>query len=207
VIVGLGHVKEVGKDTAAAALVRDLGFRRDGFADDLKELALRIDPLVVPEPELVNVSSYTHLARLVRTWGWEYVKKNYPEARRFLQNLGNEMREMFGEAVWIRRVAHRISDPPFSPVTEHVVIPDVRHLNEAFWVKATGGLLIKVTRPGYSPQGHVSELDLADYDGWDLVVQNDSDVVTLERTVVDYVSSVLKPFSKSAGATQGAQVA
>ena len=41
-IVGIGHVKEVGKDTAAAALVRDLGFRRDSFADDLKELGLPV---------------------------------------------------------------------------------------------------------------------------------------------------------------------
>lgn len=186
-IVGIGHVKEVGKDTAAAALVRDLGFRRDSFADDLKKLALAIDPLIVPEPETVNVRvGQAHLAWLVRQSGWEHVKKNYKEARRFLQNLGNEMREMFGNDIWIRRVAWRAGEREDLLPEGDVVIPDVRYLNEAEWIKSVGGLLIKINRPGKVAEGHVSETQLADFP-WDFEIENDGDVVQLEQTIVDRV--------------------
>lgn len=181
-IIGIGHVKEVGKDTAAWALVRDLQFRRDGFADDLKGLAFAIDPLIVGEPELTNVRvGQNHLAYLVRQNGWDFVKKHYPEARRFLQHLGDQMRKMFGETFWLDRVAGRIDGPD-----DRVVIPDVRYLNEALWIKSVGGLLVKVNRPGRRPEGHVSETALADFDDWDFVAENNGDIVQLEQTMVDW---------------------
>jgi hypothetical protein len=51
-----------------------------------------------------------------------------------------------------------------------LLIPDVRFPNEADAIKAMGGLIIKVVRPGYGPRKTVADRALLGYDGWDYVI-------------------------------------
>ena len=55
-----------------------------------------------------------------------------------------------------------------------MVIPDVRFPNEAEAIRKSGGVLIKVVRPGYGPGPDVADRALLGYDGWDYVIGGDA---------------------------------
>lgn len=157
-IVGLVGPKRSGKTTAAEALVRERGFVSIGFADALKDLALRVNP-ILPGPPLAE-----RLAWWVDQYGWEYAKKR-PEVRRFLQELGCGVRDMVGEDSWVDAWARKRGVIEDLGTAAGIVVPDVRFLNEAREIKQdryTEGLLIRITRPGLDAgDTHVSETEQA----------------------------------------------
>lgn len=186
-IVGIGNNYQVGKDTAAQALCRDLGYRRVAFADKLKDLAFDIDPLVTSQTMTVNVGAGRGRLRwLVQGVGWDDAKKMYPEVREFLQRLGSAGRKLFGQDFWIEQ-ALAGAEPG-----ERVVVSDVRYRNEAEAIKARGGIVIQIQRPGYHGDDHPSERDFDDWDGWDHVIVNDGSLKDLELKVVETVRAEIK---------------
>jgi hypothetical protein len=158
-LIGITGYAQHGKDTVGASLVERYGYRRLGFADKLKELALAVNP-VIPIDE-TDMYSYACLADIVASFGWEIAKTN-PEVRRFLQELGTQARLLLGEDVWVNALAKTLNesgvwtfesewaagypDPPSRYSGPPVVIADVRFPNEADYVRSVGGLLIRVTR-------------------------------------------------------------
>jgi hypothetical protein len=182
-IVGIGVNYQVGKDTAAQALCRDLEYRRLAFADPLRELAQIADPLITPVTGSVNVNiGHGRLLWTVKGCGWEEAKRMFPEVRRFLQDLGVGARRVIGEDVWVNALMGKIASD-----TDRVVVPDVRFRNEAEAIKARGGFLIRIDRPGHAGDSHESERDLDGWEEWDLVVSNSGSLVELEAQVVDVV--------------------
>lgn len=165
-IVGLVGPKRSGKDTAAAALVEQRGYVRVGFADAVKELALRINPIVSAMNMYADHPHLTRLSEVVESQGWESAK-SYPEVRRFLQELGTGVRDIVGaealvDAWWHAVLNHSRED------REAVVVPDVRFLNEAdrlgelvdFRITRHRVLLIRVYRPMQDDgDRHVSETE------------------------------------------------
>jgi hypothetical protein len=185
-IVGIGHVARVGKDIAAGALSRDLGFQRRAFADKLKDLAYAANPLVTSSVSTTNVGAGRgRLAWVVAGMGWEEAKNVYPEVRRFLQDLGLGAREVFGEDFWVKQAVAGVGK-------KDVVFSDVRFHSEAEALHALGGKLIRIDRPGRVAEGHVSETALAGFDGWDAVIVNDGTVQDLEDKVVAQVKEWMK---------------
>lgn len=186
-LIGIGHTARAGKDTAAQALVRDLGYTRIGFADALKELALEADPMVLRAVGAVNVRpDHGTLKWVVRTNGWDDAKARMPEVRRFLQNLGVGARKVFGEDVWVDRVML------LAQGIDKLVVPDVRFPNEAAAIKAAGGHLVKIERNAYVGVGrnHESETALAEFDGWDKVIPNNRQITDLEQEIVEWARSL-----------------
>jgi hypothetical protein len=105
-------------------------------------------------------------------------KKDSP----LLQRVGNEMRQK-DPYFWVRCVYWAIDE--LRP--KYALITDVRYQNEAEWIKAMGGIVIKVERrnPDGSlfvdpsrPADHVSEIDLDRYQ-FDHVVVNDGQLSDL----------------------------
>lgn len=192
-LLGIGFSARVGKDTAATALCRDLGYRRVGFADTLKELAFRADPLVSTGSRAVNVQiGHGRLAWLVKGVGWEAAKDDVPEVRRFLQRLGTGARDVFGEDFWVEQALSGVKP------TDRIVFPDVRFVNEAEAIKAAGGKVIRINRPGHEPRGHVSETSLVDYE-FDHVIDNNGSITDLERDVVELVSGWIRQNEQHVG--------
>lgn len=204
IIVGIGHAARVGKDTAAEALCRDLGFVRRGFADQLKAVAFECDPLVTPAVRTINTNiGHGRLAWVVQSLGgWEQAKDLYPEVRLFLQNLGAGCRNVFGDDFWVDQLMMWVK----STGPTKVVIPDVRYRNEAERIRADGGILIRINRPGFEPRGHVSETDLSGFD-WDEEFDNNRGIVDLQATVVAYVRSRLSDRPSKANRARTAFVA
>lgn len=167
-IVGLSGYAGAGKDTAAAGLLAD-GWRRDAFADDMRSLTYQMNPTVdaagTPVP----------LADLVDAYGWEIAKRSYPGVRVALQQFGQAVKDAAGETVWTDRVLGRVAGD--------TVITDVRFPFEADAIRAAGGVVIRVERPGYGPVNeHTSETALRDYT-FDHVVVNDGTATDLADAV------------------------
>ena len=75
-LIGFGQRAQVGKDTAACALDLD----RHHFADAIRDLAWHLNPYL---PE-----AYDTIGELVRKYGWESAKTQFPSVRLYLQDLG-----------------------------------------------------------------------------------------------------------------------
>lgn len=105
--------------------------------------------------------------------GWNGIKDD--AGRQLLQNLGLAVRTNLHPDAWVWPV---LRDMP-----ERLVITDVRFPNEAESIKAVGGVMVRVERPGVGPvNGHVSEVAIDDwpYDG---TVLNDGSLDALADTV------------------------
>lgn len=159
--VGIVGRKRSGKDTAAQALVEELGYARHGLADPLKDAALKLDPIVTVIPQFYSNgdSEPVRLSEVVAADGWENAKDEYPEVRRILQKLGDEAgRQVHGPDTWIDQLLRKTwaSNDAGRPV----VVPDVRYPNEAERLRAAGFLIVRIDRPGFSdpqPGEHASE--------------------------------------------------
>jgi hypothetical protein len=158
-MIGLTGYAYVGKDTLADLLVRSHGYHRLGFADPLKAMLLALDPAMVrsTDDKVVEVTSVSEL--LVKYGGsWDKAKPDPyygTELRRLLQRLGTEaVRNHLGDDAWVRAAASRVNRNGWS----RVVIPDVRFPNEAEFVRESGGIVVRIERPGYGPvNAHVSD--------------------------------------------------
>lgn len=175
-IVGLSGYARSGKDTVAAHLVKEHGFTRLAFADPMREALYRLNPKV----NVADVQG-VHLATAVDGLGWEQVKVDSEDTRTLLQRFGTEVvREMFGESFWVDYTMH------LAESHDKVVISDVRFKNEAEAIKAAGGVVWRVERPGTGAvNGHSSENDLDEYE-FDLTINNVGTIEVL-HTVVDFI--------------------
>lgn len=183
-LVGLGHRKQVGKDTAAYGLLT-AGWHRLAFADVLKEMATLIDPVVgvARQAEPLRLGD-----ALVEFGGWNGAKHLY-EVRRFLQDLGYAGRRVIDEWVWVEPVIREAHKLIYDEKVPGVVITDVRFPNEVEAIQRSGGVVVKIERPD-APRdnSHVSETALDGFDGWDFVIVNDSTIGVLQATLKGLVT-------------------
>lgn len=199
----IGHAR-TGKDTFAARLVEDHGYRRVAFADPLRRLAYALDPIAIvrhhyapltparaaegfPQGPLIG-HEVVRLAALVDAVGWEEAK-THDEVRRTLQRLGTEAgREVLGADVWVRlgMAAAEEARRDYRPV----VLTDVRFPNEAEAVAAAGGLLLRMVRDVEGVVPHVSETALDDW-AEDLAVLNRGTIADL-HSCADQVATLVQ---------------
>ena len=108
--------------------------------------------------------------------------------REFLQALGTEcMRNTLSDNIWVaalmadyKHVDYNDDEQPSLP---NWIITDVRFPNEAEAIKARGGIILRVNRPGYAPiNAHPSEVGLDAWD-FDYRIVNNSDVFDLKVAV------------------------
>ena len=157
-ILGIGHVARTGKDTAAEALVDD-GWQRLSFADALRELALAANP---------------YIASVVESDGWEGAKA-HTQINHVMEHLGSTVRQQFGPDALIEAVFRQMD-------TRNVVIADVRYPAEVLRIRESGGVLVRVDRPGVAPS-RASDRLLVGYEDWDAVVVNDGTPADLGRAI------------------------
>lgn len=172
-LIGITGRKGHGKDSVGAAL-RGVGFTTVAFADPLKD-ALKV-ALGFTE-EQVRGSNEAK----------EAVDPRYGVSpRHAMQTLGTEWgRRYICEDVWVQAAFARVE-----AVRGHVAITDVRFPNEAEAVRARGGVVWKVYRPGWGSgqhENHASELDVEKIVP-DVELRNDgtlNDLRTLTLRVLD----------------------
>jgi hypothetical protein len=161
VIIGVTGYARHGKDTTGQFLVDNYGFTRYAFADQLKSMALALNPIVQRFPFPKHPE---RLRTLVGLLGWDRAKEN-SEVRRFLQVLGTEaVRDHLGQDSWVLALEKKLredkvldSDGEPNPGSR-AVITDVRFPNEARFIHDVSGEIWKVKRLEYS-DGAIRDFD------------------------------------------------
>lgn len=163
--VALTGLARSGKDTAGRLLVEGYGYHRVSFADNVRRVALAIDPYIgrhLPsgEPE--------RLSTTVDAYGWDSAK-SIPEVRRLLQVIGTEAgRDIFGVDHWTNLALGAVEG-----IAAPLVFTDVRFGNEALaarkrgQIDGRGTIVVRLTRSEGNETlanglgGHASEAGVA----------------------------------------------
>ncbi len=175
-IIGIGYKADVGKDTVAEHLVRAHGFHRFAYGDILRDLCSRV----------FGWSNYQLLDRVEKE---AYDERWDMTRRQGVQRMGDALRNEFGDDVLVRN-ARMVFKALSAPGSERdLVVSDIRKRVECEEIKAAGGLLICLDRPGaHAISAHKTESELDGYPGWDFTVNNDS---TIENMLV-VIDTILK---------------
>lgn len=168
--------KRSGKDTAADYLRDVYGYRKLAFADPLRDIAERLNPIV----GWWGPAGPTRYRAAVEECGYDDAKRFYPELRRFLQVLGTEaIRGVLGDDVWVDYLVKRVYDQWRQDPRQPLVITDVRFPNEADTLTRLGFTTVRILRPqAEEPDDHPSENALRGYPV-DEVVWNDGPLLAL----------------------------
>lgn len=193
VLIGISGRKRHGKDQVATYLEGYGGVKRLAFADELKRLAMGLWDLTFEQ-----VYGDDSLKEAIdERWGLS--------PRTILQQFGTQVGRNIHDQTWVRKaittieraqrgdtvvlpnmVTRRFEEVTFAEGwADRWAIPDVRFPGEADAIKARGGVVIKVVRPGM-PTGdtHASETEVDNVQEDHLVV-NDGTLVELELKVRD----------------------
>jgi len=148
-IIGFVGFIGSGKDTAADYLVNFHGFRRDSFANTLKDAVAAVFGW-----DRTLLEGRTKEARewreQVDPWWAERLAMPHLTPRWILQYWGTEVcRQGFHDDIWIASVENKMRK-----TTDNIVISDVRFPNEIRAIHNAGGKVIWVQR-GELPSWHI----------------------------------------------------
>jgi len=140
-IIGLSGTIGCGKDTVADYLVNIHRFKREAFANSLKEA---MSVIFGWEWALLEGRSKESRVWREQVDPWWAKRLNMPELtpRWVLQYVGTEViRQNFADDMWIASLENRLRQR-----TDNVVITDVRFVNEIKMLKSLGAQCIEVKR-------------------------------------------------------------
>ena len=168
-LVGITGRAQAGKGTVgdylqAVAHARGLVAAHRGFADPLKRSAARALGYDGPDPLAIGNALRDPASRVTVEFGGGQdgvVGQAVLSGRGFLQRYGQEAhRDLFGADFWIAQAL----SPEALEGLDLLVLSDLRYENEAEAVKALGGEVWEVQRPGQALTGpeadHASERGL-----------------------------------------------
>ena len=142
---GLTGRANAGKSTVAHMLA-EYGFHQESLAD----------------PILNMLSALLAHANASPAWATERSLKEQPTTlgfsyRHLAQTLGTEWGRGLAPDFWLRVLQQRLDSPELRD--DNVVIPDVRFPNEAEFITARGGVVVRVLRDqAYQVRPHASEI-------------------------------------------------
>lgn len=91
--------------------------------------------------------------------------------RRLLQWWGTEYRRAQDPDYWTKAWGRKIEQNDLART--HILVDDVRFINELEVIRAHAGLIVKIVRPGFDgANNHSSETSLDEFSAWDAVVIN-----------------------------------
>lgn len=140
-IIGICGFIGSGKDTIADYLVNFHGFRRESFANSLKDAVSQVFGW-----DRTLLEGRTKQAREWREQvdPWWAARLNMPNLtpRWILQQWGTEVcRRAFHDDIWIAALENKLRTSQ-----DHIVISDCRFPNEIAAIKNSGGLVVRVVR-------------------------------------------------------------
>lgn len=141
-IIGLCGYGGVGKDTVARILVEKYEYEQRAFADKLRAFAYAINAYF---PSIEQ-----RYSDLIDAHGYDLAKRMYPCVREYLVCIGHSARQHVYETVWIDALMRELEKAN----SRRFVVSDVRYSNEADRIRACGGVVWRIERPGYGPVHH-----------------------------------------------------
>jgi hypothetical protein len=208
-LYGLCGYAGTGKDTVADLLCTHLGFRKFAFADTLRAEvaeAFGVDRIYFTSQHTKNVPmaalmmeraphGFVGAVALTVDSSGRNARGQLSEAwmteprtpRQIMQWWGTEYRRRQSSLYWVNALAARIFEHRRAG-NDRIVITDCRFANEVDLVRAYGGQLWQVTRPGVDggstpERGHVSATDGTEFEP-DAVIANLHDIRHLQQLVL-----------------------
>ena len=153
-IIGVCGFIGSGKDTIADYLTNFHGFRRESFANSLKDAVSQVFGW-----DRTMLEGRTKQARewreQVDTWWAERLNMPNLTPRWVLQYWGTEVcRKGFHDDIWIASLENKLRNSK-----DHIVISDCRFPNEIKSIKESGGIVIRVKR-GPEPEWYNDAADV-----------------------------------------------
>jgi hypothetical protein len=151
-LLGLVGPIGAGKDTAAAYLEDQYGFVAIAFADPVRDMLGAL-------AEHADVDGAWLTERALKEQPMPVLGRSYRELAR---SLGTSWgRNLLNQSWWVRIAHHKFTQARARG--DNVVVTDVRHLNEAEWLRGNGGYLVSIERDGrqFNSLAHDSELQAA----------------------------------------------
>ena len=164
-IIGICGFIGSGKDTIADYLVNNHGFRRESFANTLKDA---VSSVFGWDRELLEGRTKEARAWREQVDEWWSAKLNMPNLtpRWVLQYWGTEVcRRGFHDDIWITSLENKIRK-----TKDDIVISDCRFPNEIKSIKEAGGIVVRVVR-GPEPEWYDDAINANKgdkYIGWAL---------------------------------------
>ena len=189
-IIGIAGKAQAGKDTTAMmlqTLLTNPDITWDMYWNS--DMIFEWDHFVVHYADLLKEVSQEMLDMPFDDFNSQEVKQMHLDwlgmtVREFLQKLGTAVRKEIDPEFWIKALFNTYQNG-------NIIIADVRFPNEAEAVKARGGKLIRIERPGAGAGNHISETALDDYKGWDIVIDNVGTLEDLFKVVKFHVHNSL----------------
>lgn len=203
-IIGFTGLIGSGKDTAADYLVNFHGFRRDSFANTLKDAVAFVFGW-----DRTLLEGRTKQARewreQVDTWWAERLGMPNLTPRWVLQYWGTDvLRNHFHDDIWIASLENKLRKS-----TDDIVISDVRFPNEIEAIKRAGGMVVRIKR-GPDPEWYslaeavnlgpkhigwaLAKNSLSAYNvhpsEWAWVGQNFDHIITNDSTIDEFCSRI-----------------
>ena len=111
--------------------------------------------------------------------------------RRILQWWGTEYRRAQDPDYWTKAWEQKISGYDLKQV--HILVDDVRFMNELKMLRGLGAMMIKIVRPGYAAGGnHASETALDEYHDWCRTILNDGTLDEYLLQIKDLAGALLE---------------
>lgn len=170
-VIGLVGNSRAGKDEVAKILVADFGYEQRAQAAAIRKILLGLDPLL--KDDHGNIYSMRELFEICNE-NWDVVKAASKESVDLMIRLGQTCRDVLGLDVWLNTAF-----PPIGSDVK-VVISDIRQENEYDAVKARGGEVWKIIRPGVEKRAMDGLLDHLEFDA---VLYNNGTLVDLRGMV------------------------
>lgn len=104
--------------------------------------------------------------------------------RRILQWWGTEYRRAQDPDYWTKAWERKVSAYDLQKL--HILVDDVRFINELQLLLELNAYVVKIERPGFAAGGnHASETSLDDYRDWNRVIVNDGTLEEFKHQVED----------------------
>lgn len=153
-VVGFVGFISSGKDTAADYLVNYHQFRRDSFANALKDAVSAVfgwDRVLLEG----RTAESREWREKVDTWWADRLSMPNLTPRWVLQHWGTEVcRQGFHDDIWIASLEHRILK-----TRDNIVITDVRFPNEITAIRNAGGIVVRIKR-GPDPEWYQDAINV-----------------------------------------------
>lgn len=192
-LIGISGKKRAGKDLFASLLTaalydkadpsRTLNVESKKYADPLKRMAeIFLGDGFMEKWE----SEGTKWREESLPFFWN--KQGQPMTRRqFLQELGTEaVRENLHQDAWVNACFSN-----FDIDKHNWIFTDMRFENELRAIEERQGIVIRIERPGIDTSDqHPSETALDDYDDWDFIIENATEIPFLRKAAQEVVAVI-----------------
>jgi len=170
-LIGLGGLKESGKDQVANHLVATRGWAKIGMSDVLAQGLLTINP-AIPDPHKYFPAQFSpeehwvpYNEFLIRVGSYEAAKR-HRDVRILLLNMGTKFgRNMVDENMWVAMTERAIL--PLLASGQSVAVTGIRFHNELNMVLRNGGATYWVERPLIT-QRHLDAVAAGDHTATDV---------------------------------------